>query len=194
MNAKLGREKEGIKPGALVSMSSGNHKFASRILRRLRTYVEKLGYSTPFTECLRDQAYAQVAADVVASANSGCPIIIVDWFPNLALEEQGDDDPPSHEDQAMNFFNDVRAAAHRNRVLVLLGACMSPDALAVGATEDACEYPIRGRRMVEERCDYSVICWPDETDQTQTQGKLVTVPESPHRLEKPIPFAFEIPH
>jgi hypothetical protein len=192
LNAKLGREKEGIKPGALVSMSSGNHKFASRILRRLRAYVGTLGYSTPFIECRRDQTYAQVAADITAWAEPWCPVIIVDWFPNLALEEQGYD-PPSHEDQAMNFFNDVRAAAHRNRVLVLLGACMSPDTLAVGATEDACEYPIRGRRMVEERCDYSVICWPDETDSARTQGKLVTLPDTPRRLEDPIPFAFETP-
>lgn len=194
LNEQLGERDEGIAARQVISISSGNHYYASRILRRLRGYLEKLGFPVPFLQCRRGNTpVKELAAQVNAGIGPRSPVAIVDWFPNVdfdmsPVEEDGS--VRSFEDQGMDFFNEVRPAAKMNDGLLVIGACMSREAYSAGATDQACAYPLRGQGLVEERCEYSLVCWPDRDDESRTVAKMIKSPDRATVSELPV-FSFE---
>lgn len=162
----------GLRLRDAVSISSGNHYLASRLMGTFHSFLKSAGFNVAWTSCSNDKTTRDgLERWARQSVRNGAEVLFVDWFPNFADRfrqvdeeealERGWRPGPSEYDQIANVTGSLRTIASEGFATLVLGACMEGRARGVADSQEVTKRLLRGDSSIEICCQTVMICWQE---------------------------------
>ncbi|WP_285746489.1 hypothetical protein [Lentzea sp. NBRC 105346] len=184
----------GFDLGQLVSISSGNHRYASKMLETQFNYLRDNGYTAEWLNCHRDTTTIESVIDWAAEhVENDVEALFIDWFPRIAHADRDgselDDEPRRPEEHtSTTVLAALRELVAESETTVFLGAMMEFSALDVAEQQAVVHYSLRADDAMADFVRTILLCFPDKHGSGKPVGWLRKAQSDVDGLREPFPL------